>query len=218
MDLPLAGTDSRLTTWLFSGPTHDGGGGPGGGTRAVPKRGLLTDDELQEIEDTYSDGITAVEVVDIFVARGVRFSEATFRKYVQQGLLPRSRRVGRKGKHRGSLGVYPAKTVRRINAIKRLMSEGYTIEEIYDQFLRFTDALEMLEDAFAQILGDLEARSEQVTGTAKDKRTWKRELADAQKSARELLSNIESLSRRITVPDSDRYRGPGAAGNAEDLL
>ena len=40
--------------------------------------------------------------------RGEPLSEATFRKYVQLGLLPRSVRVGRKGKHRGSQGLYPA--------------------------------------------------------------------------------------------------------------
>ena len=46
--------------------------------------------------------------------KGVRLSEATFRKYVQAGLLPRSKRVGRKGKHRGSQGLYPVEAVRRI--------------------------------------------------------------------------------------------------------
>ena len=34
--------------------------------------------------------------MEIFRPKGVRLSEATFRKYVQAGLLPRSRRVGRK--------------------------------------------------------------------------------------------------------------------------
>ena len=35
----------------------------------------------------------------------MKFSEATLRKYVQLGLLPRSVRVGRKGKHQGSQGI-----------------------------------------------------------------------------------------------------------------
>jgi len=68
-------------------------------------RALLKEEELRAIEGTYPHGITAVQIVDAFTSRGIKFSEASFRKYVQQGLLPRSRRVGRKGKHRGSLGV-----------------------------------------------------------------------------------------------------------------
>src|SRR4029077_4261491 len=78
-------------------------------------------------------------------------SEASFRKYVQQNLLPRSRRVGRKGKHRGSLGVYPAKTVRRINTVKRLMADGFTIEEIQGQFLLYTDLVEGVAEHFAEL-------------------------------------------------------------------
>jgi len=37
-------------------------------------------------------------LLDVFPPRGIRFSEATLRKYVQLGLLPRSVRVGQKGK------------------------------------------------------------------------------------------------------------------------
>ena len=84
------------------------------------------------------------QIVDAFTAEGERLTEATFRKYVQLGLVPRSRRVGRKGKHQGSLGLYPATAVRRINAIKRLMAENYTIEDIQQQFLRFRDEIEAL--------------------------------------------------------------------------
>jgi hypothetical protein len=49
---------------------------------------------------------------------------------VQLGLLPRSVRVGRKGKHRGSQGLYPAKVVRQIENIRRLLAQGYTIQEL----------------------------------------------------------------------------------------
>ncbi len=97
---------------------------------ATSRAHLLKEEELRAIEGTYAEGITAVQIVDVFTSRGIKFSEASFRKYVQQGLLPRSKRVGRKGKHRGSLGVYPAKTIRRINSVKQLMADGYTIEEI----------------------------------------------------------------------------------------
>lgn len=69
--------------------------------------GLLGDDELDEIERQSPAGLTSRQIVDLFTARGIRFSEATLRKYVQLGLLPRSVRIGRKGKHRGSCGSIP---------------------------------------------------------------------------------------------------------------
>src|SRR4051812_28046770 len=81
-------------------------------------RGLLADRELEEIERTWPDGMTSRQIVDVFETRGIRFSEATLRKYVQLGLLPRSVRVGRKGKHRGSCGLYPSHVIRRVNVVK----------------------------------------------------------------------------------------------------
>ncbi len=194
------------------------GGRSGGGSSEESKRGLLGDRELREVEEQYRDGITAVQVVDIFVARGLRFSEATFRKYVQQGLVPRSRRVGRKGKHRGSLGVYPARTVRRINAIKQLMGEGYTIEEIQEQFLRYTDILETLEEGLSEVFTRLEREAEGPRFDSKSRKSFQRELSEARKSADDLLRRIEGMSRRVAAPREDRYRSAGAAGSAEELL
>lgn len=197
---------------------RSGGGRGRGQSREPAPEGLLSDEELREIEEKYSAGITAVQIVDIFSSRGLRFSEATFRKYVQQGLLPRSRRVGRKGKHRGSLGVYPAKTVRRINAIKRLMGEGYTIEQIQEQFLRFTDAIEAIEEGLSEIFTSLET---EIAGPRFDnqaRRGLKRDLSEARKTADELMRRIEPLTRRIAEPRSDRFSSTGAAGSAEDLL
>ena len=90
----------------------------------------LTETAVREIEAANPDGLTSAELVAVFSGANIKFSEATLRKYVQLGLVPRSRRVGRKGKNLGSRGVYPIRAVRRINTIKRLMAERYTIEEI----------------------------------------------------------------------------------------
>src|SRR6185295_11682889 len=106
--------------------------------------GLLSDQDMAEIEAAHAEGLTSAQIVELFRSRGIRMSEATFRKYVQLGLLPRSRRVGRKGKHQGSLGLYPVTTVRRINEVKRMMGESYTIEEIQRAFLRFRDEIEAI--------------------------------------------------------------------------
>lgn len=200
------------------GRTRGGSSGKAGGSKGSTPTGLLSDEELRDIEERFAAGITAVQAVDIFASRGLRFSEASFRKYVQQGLLPRSRRVGRKGKHRGSLGVYPAKTVRRINAIKNLMSEGYTIEQIQAEFLRFTDVIESLEEGITEIFSRFEDEVQAPRFDNQTRRGLKREISEARKTADELMRRLEPLTRRITERDSDRFSSTGAAGSAEDLL
>ena len=188
------------------------------GARADRKGGLLSEEELAAIEGTYREGITAVQIVEVFTSRGVKFSEASFRKYVQQGLLPRSRRVGRKGKHRGSLGVYPAKTVRRINAVKQLMNDGHTIEEIQADFLQYTDLVENLAEGFAELFSRLQRDTESDRLDASLRKTLARELAEARRVADDVMRRLESLSRKAAAPATDRIRRSGAAGSAEDLL
>jgi len=185
---------------------------------AAPSRRsqLLSEEELRAIESTYGEGITAVQIVDAFTSRGIKFSEASFRKYVQQNLLPRSRRVGRKGKHRGSLGVYPAKTVRRINTVKQLMTEGFTIEEIQGQFLLYTDLVEGVAEHLAELwtrLGVDISKHEPA-----QRKELERELADARRDGDRVVERLGALTRRVAAPRTDSLRLAGAAGGAEDLL
>ena len=142
---------------------------------------------------TYAEGITAVQIVDVFTSRGIKFSEASFRKYVQQGLLPRSRRVGRKGKHRGSLGVYPAKTVRRINTVKQLMADGHTIEEIQGQFLLYTDLVEGVAENLAELWTRLDRRRRAPRAQAAS-RALERELAELRRDG-DAWSSASASSR-----------------------
>ena len=189
-----------------------------GRSAAHPGDGLLSEAELVDLETRHADGMTAVQIVEVFVSRGVRFSEATFRKYVQQGLVPRSRRVGRKGKHRGSLGVYPAKAVRRINLIKELMLDGYTIEEIQSQFLQFTDVVERLDEGVAEAFELFEADLESPRFEKKARKSIQKDLIEAKKCADELLQRMNDLSQRLSQSHEDKFRSTGAAGSAEDLL
>jgi DNA-binding transcriptional MerR regulator len=177
---------------------------------------FLKDDELAAIEKAFADGITAVQIVDAFTSRGIKFSEASFRKYVQQNLLPRSRRVGRKGKHRGSLGVYPAKTVRRINAVKQLMADGYTIEEIQEQFLLYTDLVEGVAENLTELCTRLQNDLAHVEPPKR--KELERELADTRRDGDRVVSRLTALTRRVAAPRTDNLRLAGAAGGAEDLL
>ena len=177
---------------------------------------ILPDAELRAIEGTYPDGISAVQIVDVFTSRGIKFSEASFRKYVQQGLLPRSRRIGRKGKHRGSMGVYPSKTVRRINDVKALMADGYTIEEIQGQFLLYTDLVEGVTENLAELWTRLVADVAELE--PKPKKELERELADVRRDGDRLVERLNDLTRRAIAPRTNNLRLSGAAGSAEDLL
>src|SRR4051794_9585480 len=117
---------------------------------------LLTEEELQEIERTSPHGVTSRQIVDLFASRGIRFSEATLRKYVQLGLLPRSVRVGQKGKHQGSRGLYPANVIRRVNVVKGMMAENLTIEEIQRSFTRFKDEIDGIEKSLRELMATFE--------------------------------------------------------------
>src|SRR3982750_1211227 len=144
-----------------------------------PLRGLLEDPELDEIERTWPDGLTSRQIVDMFETRGIRFSEATLRKYVQLGLLPRSVRVGRKGKHRGSCGVYPSHVIRRVNAVKGMMAEDRTIEEIQKSFVRFKDDIDTVEKDLRELITSIE-REAKAPGVAADgRRELEREITEA---------------------------------------
>jgi hypothetical protein len=191
------------------------GGGP---SRAASRTGLFADQDLSSIEEEHPEGMTAAQIVDLFAARGLRFSEATFRKYVQLGLVPRSRRIGRKGKHRGSLGVYPAKAVRRINGVRRLMDEGRTIEEIQAELLRFADVIETLEEGLGELFQRFEAELQSPRFDGKTQKSLRREVSEARRDADELLKRLDDLSHRVGRPREDRIGGTGAAGSAEDLL
>lgn len=177
---------------------------------------MLGEDELRAIEASHQAGITAVQIVEVFTSRGVKFSEASFRKYVQQGLLPRSRRVGRKGKHRGSLGVYPAKTVRRINAVKQWMSDGFTIEQIQGQFLLYTDLVEGITESLGELCDRLAADLAQPQHQA-DRKQLSKELGELRNDSDRLVERASELARRVATPESNSTRS-GAAGSAEELL
>lgn len=153
---------------------------------------LLPPDEIDQLERERAAGISSRDVVRLFEAKGARLSAATFRKYVQAGLLPRSRRVGRKGKHAGSTGLYPVSIVRRIALIKRMMAAGLTLDEIRESFAALRHRIEDLAVAFGEVAGQVAARAE----SHPRRREAERELANAEREAR---AAVESLERAASL-------------------
>jgi len=187
-------------------------------SRAGAQRNALLDErELLEIERTWPNGLTSRQIVDVFETRGIRFSEATLRKYVQLGLLPRSIRVGRKGKHRGSCGVYPAHVIRRVNAVKGMMAEDRTIEEIQRSFARFKDDIDTVEKDVRDLIAGFEREAKVPSFDADRRREIEREIIEAKRAAGELVRHISSLERRISNLPADESAGGTAIGGGSDL-
>jgi hypothetical protein len=158
----------------------------------------LTDAMLDEIEKTHPEGIPSHAIVEVLDSNGVKFSEATLRKYVQLGLLPRSVRVGRKGKHRGSQGLYPASIVRQIVEIKRLLHENYTIEQIQQQYLLLRGEIEQLEQQLARLFEDIEtALKSRADDTSAEH--VRRDLKGARGVASELITRLAALESRLSL-------------------
>ncbi len=154
---------------------------------------LLQAHEIEQVERERVAGITSREVVRLFESRGARLSASTFRKYVQVGLLPRSRRVGRKGKHTGSTGLYPVEVVRRVNLIKRMMVEGMTIEDIRESFVALKNRLEDVERGFSALLADVARRAKEHP----QRRQMEEELERAGRELRAALRRIERVGGKV---------------------
>ena len=117
-----------------------------------------------------------------------------------------SRRVGRKGKHTGSTGLYPVEVVRRINLIKRMMLEGMTIDDIRGSFVTLKNRLEDVEHGFAALLQDLGRKAREHP----QRRVMESELDRAEREVRQALRRIEKVGGRIaTVPPRTGLGGTG---------
>ena len=156
----------------------------------------ITDDVLSAIERDHEDGISSADILEFFASHEVKFSEATLRKYVQLGLLPRSVRVGRKGKHQGSQGLYPATVVRKILRIKEMMSNDYTIEEIQKEFLFVRGDIEELERILGKIFETLKDASKERRSETSG-RAISNDLASAEGLARDLMAKLEVIEERL---------------------
>lgn len=160
---------------------------------------ILTPAELDRIEREFPDGLTARAIVEVFRPKGVRLSEATFRKYVQAGLLPQSRRVGRKGKHRGSQGIYPVGAVRRINAIKKMMAEGLTLEDIRRSFVFFKNGIDRADQELDAVLDGYAAELEDRPFGNDRRRQLADELTALRQRTESLIKDLARLGSALTA-------------------
>jgi DNA-binding transcriptional MerR regulator len=167
--------------------------------RAFVEPAGWTEEELKAVEGRFPDGMSVQQIVEVVTARGARLTEATFRKYVQLGLLPRSVRVGRKGKHRGSQGLYPATAIRQIDHIRRLMAQGFTMEEIQKEFLFVRGEIEALGRQLERIYGALGEALGEGSPREGDDPLALRALGEAREAGDELVRRLEDIERRLAL-------------------
>jgi DNA-binding transcriptional MerR regulator len=159
----------------------------------------ISEKTLKDVEKQHPTGISSVAILDFFAAHEVRFSEATLRKWVQLGLLPRSVRVGTKGKHQGSKGLYPVRAIRQILRIKEMMAQDLTIEEIQRQFLFVRGDVEALQQTLEKIFDVLERVGHERAQGSMRFRAITADVNHARALADELLDRIEDLERRLSL-------------------
>src|SRR6267378_2107293 len=180
----------RARAWEAGGTLSEG---------AMAQREL---DVFDALEAEHPQGISASQIVEFFAPRGVKLAQATFRKYVQLGLLPRSRRVGEKGKHRGSHGLYPASAVRRIHLIKSLMDEGMTLEEIRRSFIFFRGQLDGVERSLDELFAALDKSvAEKAELKPLRRKELERLLGERRKQADQFVKDMERTVSEITARD-----------------
>lgn len=151
---------------------------------------------LARIEGDHPEGVSSAEILDTLASLGVRFSEATLRKWVQLGLLPRSVRVGRKGKHSGSQGMYPATIVRQILHIKEMLAGDLTIEQIQKEVLFVRGDIEELERSMQRIFRSLD---QALAGVDSEPVTFAvaQDVTTAKDLAQQLLGKLTAIEQRL---------------------
>jgi len=177
--------------------------------------GLLVEEELGDIERASPGGLTSRQIVDVFTSRGVRFSEATLRKYVQLGLLPRSVRVGRKGKHRGSCGIYPADIVRRVNQVRTMMAADLTIEDIQRSFVRFKEEIERVEAGVRELIAGFEREAKGPALDSERRAAIEAEIVSAKQAAGELIRRITGVEASLSARAGASAVGTAVGGGSE---
>jgi hypothetical protein len=81
------------------------------------KRGLrlFTKDELESIENKFNEGLTWNEIESVMSSKGNLLKYATFRKYIQDAIIPKAERY--KTNENGRVAVYPANIIRHLNCV-----------------------------------------------------------------------------------------------------
>lgn len=170
----------------------------------------LSNRALSEIERAHPDGLSSRQILELFERHGEHLSEATLRKYVQLGLLPRSRRVGQKGKHRGSRGIYPVEVVRRVDEIRRAMDDGHTLESLSRAAHAVRAKLSLVRVAVEEALEAAETDLKQRDLDRSDRSQLRQDVSALKKQAKVWMRGLEKWTVELQRCEDRRQRTNGS--------
>jgi hypothetical protein len=113
--------------------------------------------------------------------------------------------VGRKGKHQGSVGLYPVEAVRRINAIKMMMAEGHTLEDIKRSFLFHRNHIDQLERDLAEVFAGFQFELGERSAGAVSRRALEEELQALRQRAQDLVRDVARLGSAVTARGEETH-------------
>jgi DNA-binding transcriptional MerR regulator len=128
-----------------------------------------------------------------------RAGTTAHRGHVQLGLLPRSVRTGRKGKHRGSQGLYPLSVIRQLEMIRRLMSQGLTIEEIQREFPFLGGDIDDLDRQLGRVFTGIDQAATRATKPGAADQVLRKAVLEARSAAEELIQKLRSIEERLVM-------------------
>lgn len=159
----------------------------------------VTAAQFTALETEHPEGLTMFQILECLANEEIHISEATFRKYIQLGLLPQSRRArcGTGGKHSGSQGLYPATVIRYLLEIRARLSAGETLAEIR-QDMPASIAQDGIGARLAQVLRELQEEATQRNDLdPRVHRARLREIAALEAKARVLMVQIARVSSAL---------------------
>jgi hypothetical protein len=126
-------------------------------------------------------------------------------------------RVGRKGKHRGSCGIYPAEVVRRVNQVRAMMAADLTLEDIQRSFARFKDEIDKVEKGVRELIAGFEREAKGPGVDLERRAVIEAEIVAAKQAAGELVRRITGVEASLAAGAGARLAGT-AVGGGSDLF
>ena len=153
--------------------------------RIEGKLGQLSGKEIGVLKKAFPDGMKMLEIIQVIKSRGYSFSEPSFRKYTQLGFIPQSRRVGKKGKHRGSYGLYPACSIELvIFVLDSTRGTSITLEDLQIPSFRARVLDEQTSRGYKEVLQGLDDQTQ-------------REQEKGEKISKKVLASKSNLKQTL---------------------
>lgn len=163
---------------------------------------FFTKDELNDIENEYKDGLTWEEIEAVMSKKGNMLKYATFRKYIQNKIIPKS--IGHKSTENGRVAIYPKNIIAHLNYVNFFYNVTDTsfidslIEYANSSEISYLEALdsEMIDNYGKFIL----ALCDEITGvySGTEEATWAVEtvLANHKEDMEFIVNKIAEIKKK----------------------